>query len=120
MKLQNENETIKFQIPKIYILLVITLIVITAIIIGLLSGLIQVTDILLNFIGFISMLIAITMLAIVGAIFLGMYISHRILTKKGFTPFEISMLEMHEDVKEIKKRLAKLENIQNKKNNTKK
>jgi hypothetical protein len=38
-----------------------------------------------------------------------MFVSHRSLTKRGFTPFEISMLEMHEDIKDIKKRVTKLE-----------
>ena len=104
------NERIKYRIPTIFIVLVIILIIIAILIIGFLSGIFLVTDILLNFIGFISMLVSITTLAIVGAIFLGMYLSHRILTKRGFTPFEISMMEMHEDIKEIKKRLSKLEN----------
>ncbi len=106
---QNETGKIKYKIPPIYILFVITLIIIAIWILAFLSGLIQVTDILLNFIGFISMLVSITMLAVVGAIFLGMFVSHRSLTKRGFTPFEISMLEMHEDIKDIKKRVTKLE-----------
>jgi hypothetical protein len=55
------------------------------------------------------MLVSITTLAIVGAIFLGMYLSHRILSKRGFTPFEISMLEMHEDIRDIKKRVDEME-----------
>ena len=32
-----------------------------------------------------------------------------VLSKKGFTPFEISMLEMHEDIKELKGRIKELE-----------
>ena len=107
---QDNNEKIKFRIPPIYTLFVITLIIIAIWILIFLSGLLVVTDILLNFVGFISMLVSITMLAVIGAIFLGMYISHRSMTKRGFTPFEISMLEMHEDIKDIKKRVTKLEN----------
>ena len=114
MAQQNGLEKIKYKIPPIFILLVITLVIIAIWIIGFLSGSIEVTDILLNFIGFISMLVSITMLAVVGAIFLGMYVSHRTLSKRGFTPFEISMLEMHEDIKDIKKRVVKLENELNK------
>jgi len=117
MSLQQANDQIKFRIPKIYIVFILILIIIAIWIIGFLSGLIEVTDILLNFMGFISMLVSITMLAILGAIFLGMYISHRTLTKRGFTPFEISMLEMHEDIKDIKKRLGSLEKELNKKGN---
>jgi hypothetical protein len=104
-----DNKELKYRIPLIYILVLLLLIVIAIWIIGTLSGLIPIEDILLNFVGFISMLISITMLAIVGAIFLGMYLSHRILAKKGFTPFEISMLEMHEDIKDIKKRIQDVE-----------
>jgi hypothetical protein len=114
------NVKIKYRIPTIFIILVIILIIIAILLIGFLSGIFEVTDILLNFIGFISMLVSITTLAMVGAIFLGMYLSHRILTKRGFTPFEVSMLEMHEDIKDIKKRLGKLENNLNAKQNSKK
>lgn len=109
MKPDLNNEKIKYRIPTIFIVLVVILIIIAILLVGFLSGIFLIDDILLNFIGFISMLVSITTLAIVGAIFLGMYLSHRILTKRGFTPFEISMLEMHEDIKDINKRLGKLE-----------
>jgi hypothetical protein len=70
---------------------------------------ITVEDILLNFVGFISMLVVIFMLAVLGAIFLGMYISHRILSSEGFTPFERGMLEMREDLNKISERLNEIE-----------
>jgi hypothetical protein len=110
MRTEKVEDKITYRIPRIFIFIVLILVIIAIWIIGFLSGLLSVNDILLNFLGFISMLISITMLAIVGAIFLGMYIGHRALTRRGFTPFEISMLEMHEDIKSIKKRIAKLEN----------
>jgi amino acid permease len=117
MKLAKNTKELKYRIPMMYYLILLILIIIAIWIIGTLSGIIPIKDILLNFIGFISMLVSITMLAIVGAIFLGMYLSHRILTKKGFTPFEISMLEMHEDIKDMKKRVTKMENqLNNNKN----
>jgi amino acid permease len=119
MKQNKEPKELKYRIPLVYYFLLIILILIASWIIGTVTGIIPITDILLNFIGFISMLVTITMLAIVGAIFLGMYLSHRILTKKGFTPFEISMLEMHEDIKDMKGRLTKLENELNNRNNSK-
>ena len=109
MSIQMETERVKFRIPTIFIVLVIVLVIVTIWIILFLTGIFEVTDILLNFMGFISMLISITTLAIVGAIFLGMYVSHRMLSKRGFTPFEMSMLEMHEDIKEIKSRVDDLE-----------
>ncbi len=112
---KHDLRKIKYRIPFVYYFLLLILVIITIWIIGTYSGIIPITDILLNFIGFISMLISITMLAVIGAIFLGMYLSHRILTKKGFTPFEISMLEMHEDIKYMKKQIAKLKNDLNNK-----
>ena len=109
MRNSNNTKELKYRIPLIYIFILIILIVIAIWIVGTFSGLIPIYDILLNFVGFISMLISITMLAVVGAIFLGMYLSHRILSKKGFTPFEISMMEMHEDIKELKGRIKDIE-----------
>ena len=110
MSAEKITDKITYRIPIIFIFIVIILVIIAILIIGFLSGLISIDDIIVEFLGFISMLVAITMLAIVGAIFLGMYIGHRASTRSGFTPFEISMLEMHEDIKSIKKRIAKLEN----------
>jgi hypothetical protein len=43
-----------------------------------------------------------TILALVGAIFIGIYISHRILSPGGFTPFEEEMLHMRQEVRELK------------------
>ncbi|MEM2900574.1 MAG: hypothetical protein QXT63_07255 [Thermoplasmata archaeon] len=62
-----------------------------------------------NFFVFVLLIVTIATLAIIGATFLGIVISHRILSQKGFTPFEEEMLKMREDVKEIKEKLALLE-----------
>lgn len=51
---------------------------------------------------------ALIILALIGAIFIGMLLSHRILSIGGFTPFEEEMLKMREDIKEINRRLEKL------------
>jgi len=51
----------------------------------------------------------IVVLALLGAIFLGLFLGHRILSVGGFTPFEKSMLEMKEDIKKIDERLEKIE-----------
>jgi hypothetical protein len=109
MRKNEDIKELKYRIPLIYFLILLMLGVIAVWIVGTFSGLIPIKSILLNFVGFISMLVSITMLAVVGAIFLGMYLSHRILSKKGFTPFEVSMMEMHEDIKEIKSRINYLE-----------
>jgi hypothetical protein len=46
--------------------------------------------------------------AIVGALLIGMFISHRLLTHGGFTPFEEEMLRMRKDVEESRAHLEKV------------
>lgn len=57
--------------------------------------------------------------AILGALFIGMFIATRSLSAKGLTPFEASMLRMHEEVrdlgrqvKELKEAIQELSSIQ--------
>lgn len=47
-------------------------------------------------------------LAFVGATFLGIYVSHRILAVQEFTPFEQEMLRMREDVRQLRQRVDEL------------
>jgi len=49
-----------------------------------------------------------TLVALVGAIFIGVYLSHRLLSPTGFTPFEEEMLRMRADVQQMKRDLADL------------
>lgn len=57
---------------------------------------------------FVSGLVFTTLLALVGAIFIGVYVSHRILSPTGFTPFEEEMLRMRSDLQQVKRDLAAL------------
>jgi len=57
---------------------------------------------------FISALVFTTVLALVGAIFIGIYISHRILSAGGFTPFEEEMLKMRSEVRELARTVRSL------------
>lgn len=43
-----------------------------------------------------------TVVAVIGAIFVGIYISSRLLSTRGFTPFEEEMLRMRADLKELR------------------
>jgi predicted membrane protein len=52
--------------------------------------------------------IALILMALIGAIFIGMFLSHRILSIAGFTPFEEEMLKMREEIKAIHKKLDSL------------
>jgi hypothetical protein len=57
---------------------------------------------------FIVALVFTTLLALVGAIFVGVFLSHRILSPTGFTPFEEEMLKMRADLREVKRDVAEL------------
>ncbi|MGA7475611.1 MAG: hypothetical protein WBW47_00120 [Thermoplasmata archaeon] len=57
---------------------------------------------------FVVALIFTTLLALVGAIFIGVFLSHRILSTAGFTPFEEEMLRMRADLREVKRDVAVL------------
>jgi hypothetical protein len=61
-----------------------------------------------NLISFIFALVFTTILALVGALFLGIYISQRLNAPGGFTPFEEEMLRMRADVRRISDELAEL------------
>ncbi len=58
---------------------------------------------------FVFALVFTTILALVGAIFVGIYLSHRLLTPSGFSPFEEEMLRMRSDVTEMRRRLEALD-----------
>ena len=49
-----------------------------------------------------------TVVALFGAIFIGIYFSHRLLSPTGFTPFEEEMLRMRADVQQVKRDVAEL------------
>jgi uncharacterized membrane protein (DUF106 family) len=57
---------------------------------------------------FVIALIFTTLVALVGAIFIGVFLSHRIMNPTGFTPFEEEMLRMRSDIQEIKRDLEEL------------
>jgi hypothetical protein len=57
---------------------------------------------------FVLSLMFTTILALVGAIFIGIYISHRLLTPSGFTPFEQEMLRMRSELAEIRQSVEEI------------
>jgi hypothetical protein len=57
---------------------------------------------------FVFALVFTTILAMVGAIFIGVYVSHRMQYASGFTPFEEEMLKMRSEVRELHSELAEL------------
>ncbi len=69
--------------------------------IGVYTGRITQGDLVGSFLGFVFALVVIAILAIIGAVFLGMLISHRIMAAQDFTPFEKEMLKMRQEVREL-------------------
>src|SRR5207245_1875678 len=57
---------------------------------------------------FVVALVVVSILSIIGAVFVGMFVSHRILSGKGFTPFEQEMLRMRQDVRELTDRVEEI------------
>jgi hypothetical protein len=57
---------------------------------------------------FVFALVFTTIFALVGAIFLGIYVSARILRGGGFTPFEEEMLRMRVDLRDLKASVAEI------------
>jgi hypothetical protein len=61
---------------------------------------------------FVFALVFTTILALVGAVFIGIYASARILSPTGFTPFEEEMLQMRSEIRELTAALQRLEAAQ--------
>ncbi len=61
-----------------------------------------------NVVTFAFALIFVTILALIGAIFIGIYVSQRLLSPRGFSPFEEEMLKMRADVTELRRQVQDL------------
>jgi hypothetical protein len=61
-----------------------------------------------SFLVFIVALMVVSVLSIIGAVFVGIFVSHRILSTKGFTPFEQEMLRMRQEVRELTERITEI------------
>lgn len=73
-----------------------------------LTGILKVTQIVANFYLFMFSIVVVSVLAVIGAIFLGMTIAHRLMESKEFTPFEEEMLSMREQMNRIEKMLESI------------
>lgn len=79
--------------------------VLVAIEIGVITGNLTPGDLIGSFLTLVLAMSVIAVLSIIGAVFVGMFVSHRILSTKGFTPFEQEMLRMRQEVRELTERL---------------
>lgn len=82
--------------------------VLIAIEIAVVTGWLTPGDLIGSFLTFIWVLAAISILSIVGAVFVGMLVSHRLLSTKGFTPFEQEMLRMRQEIRELSDRVREI------------
>lgn len=82
--------------------------VLVAVEIGVLTGRITPGDLFGSFFVFIGALLVISVLSIIGAVFVGIFVSHRILSMKGFTPFEQEMLRMRQEIRELNERVSEI------------
>ena len=78
-----------------------------AIELGIVTGVIA-FDPFANFYFLILAIAVIGILAIIGAVFIGIFITTRILSSREFTPFEKEMLAMREDVKKLAAKVEEL------------
>ncbi len=82
--------------------------ILLAIELSILFGVLNPFDVVTFFFTMVSALVIIAVLAIIGAAFLGIYVSHRILSTQAFTPFEQEMLEMAQEVKRLSEKVDAL------------
>ena len=73
-----------------------------------LTGILKLTQIVANFYLFMFSIVVVSVLAVIGAIFLGMTIAHRLMESKEFTPFEEEMLSMREQMNRIEKMIENI------------
>jgi uncharacterized membrane protein (UPF0182 family) len=98
----------KIRIPKSFIFLIVVICAIALLLYASWFGWIEYETIFL-WAQWLMLWVVVIVLALIGAIFVGMYLAHRILSIGGFTPFERAMLKMREDVKKINERLGIIE-----------
>ncbi|MEE9489673.1 MAG: hypothetical protein V3V91_04445 [Thermoplasmata archaeon] len=84
-------------------------IILTVVLAAQMTGAITFGDIIANFFLFLVVLVVIAILAIIGAMFVGVFISHRIFSVQAFTPFEEEMLRMREEVAEIREAVDRMD-----------
>ncbi len=72
---------------------------------GVYVGWINPGNVVFSFFLIVLGVVVLAVLALIGAVFLGMVVSHRIMAGQAFTPFEEEMLKMRQEVHELRDRL---------------
>ncbi|MGM0510668.1 MAG: hypothetical protein ACQESD_06025 [Thermoplasmatota archaeon] len=94
-------------------LMVLGIVVVLAGLVGIsiMTGFIPISA-LTGFYAFVFSLVLISIMGIIGAIFVGMFISHKVFSSREFTTFEEEMLKMKRDIEYIRKRLEEMEDLE--------
>ncbi len=72
------------------------------------SGVLTLADLAANPVLFLVAFVIVAVLSAVGAMFIGVFVTHRIFASSEFTPFEEEMLRMREEVRQIRERLEEI------------
>ncbi len=72
------------------------------------SGVLTLADLAANPVLFLVAFVIVAVLSAVGAMFIGVFVTHRVFASTEFTPFEQEMLRMREEVREIRERLEEI------------
>ncbi len=72
------------------------------------TGVLTLADLAANPVLFLVAFVIVAVLSAVGAMFIGVFVTHRIFASSEFTPFEREMLHMREEVREIRERLEEI------------
>lgn len=101
----------KIKLTKSFIFITILIAIIAATLIFIWSGVIDIGDVFEWIRWFIFSAFLVIIFAIVGALFIGLLLGHKLLSVSGFTPFEEGMLEMKDDIKKINEKLKNIEEL---------
>ncbi len=96
------------RLSRLTLLWILIVSVLVAIELGIVTGLINPSDPSTSLFTFLLAVAAISILSIVGAVFIGMLVSHRILSTQSFTPFEQEMLHMRREVGELRHQIEQI------------
>lgn len=107
--MREKIEKIKIKIPKLYVVGIIILIAFVLFVAGIFLDWFSLKDIFWYMMTFVLGWVVILILAILGAGLIGMLFGYRIFAIRNFTPFEEGVLEMKDDLREIKEKLKILE-----------
>ncbi len=70
-----------------------------------LVGVVAIEDLIANPVLFLIAFAIVAVLSAVGAMFIGVFVTHRIFSSADFTPFEREMLQMRKEVQAIREKL---------------